>query len=284
MTRKRKPIHSIVLYLLLIGFSAVFMVPMIWMLSTSAKSLKQVYSTKPQFFDWPIYIRENYNYVIQSYHFFSYFGNTLKVAVIATFGRVLSSAMAGYAFARIDFPGRKVLFAIALCTMMIPSQVTQIPTYIIYSRIHWLDSYLPMTVPSYFGNVFSIFLMRQFFLSVPQEIEDAAKIDGCGSWRIFTRIMILLAKAGIITITLFAFLDNWDDFQGALLYLDTPRKYTLSLFLNMFKSQAGIDKINYLMAASVMTVAPKFVMYFFSQKQFMNSLSIAYSMKKGILK
>lgn len=163
MTRKRKPIHSIVLYLLLIGFSAVFMVPMIWMLSTSAKSLKQVYSTKPQFFDWPIYIRENYNYVIQSYHFFSYFGNTLKVAVIATFGRVLSSAMAGYAFARIDFPGRKVLFAIALCTMMIPSQVTQIPTYIVYSRIHWLDSYLPMTVPSYFGNVFSIFLMRQFF-------------------------------------------------------------------------------------------------------------------------
>ena len=279
MVRGKHAVRRVLAYILAVGFSAVFMVPTFWMLSTSVKSLKQIYSTTPHFFEWPMYLRENYAYVIRSSRFFSYFGNTTLIALVATFGRVLSSAMAGYAFARLRFPGRRALFAVALCTMMIPSQVTQIPTYILYSRLRWLDSYLPLTVPAFFGNVFSIFLTRQFFLSIPGEIEDAARIDGCGAFRMFTHIMLPLAKAGIVTITLFAFLDNWDDFQGPLLYLDTPRKYTLSLFLNMFKSQAGVDKMNYLMAASVMTVAPKFIMYFFAQRQFMDSLSVAYSPK-----
>ena len=182
MTRGKGRAGRIGVYALLAGFSMLFMLPTLWMILTSGKSLQQIYSLHASFLPIPAHFGENYAYVIKSYKYFSYFGNTLFVALVATLGRVLSSAMAGYAFARIDFPFRRALFAVALGTMMIPSQVTQIPTYLLYSKLRWLDSYLPLTVPAFFGSAFSIFLMRQFFLSVPDEVADAAKIDGCGAW------------------------------------------------------------------------------------------------------
>jgi ABC-type glycerol-3-phosphate transport system permease component len=181
----------------------------------------------------------------------------------------------GYAFARLRFRGNKTLFLLMLATMMLPGQVTMIPVFLLFRSLGWIDTFLPLTVPAFFGSAFFIFMFRQFFMQIPQDVLDAAKIDGAGNFSIWWRIMLPMSWPVVIITAIFTFLGAWNDFMGPLIYLHSPEKGTLALALNSFKSQFGsVDKVQLLMAASVVTMIPCILLFFFAQRYFIKGLNL----------
>jgi len=205
--------------------------------------------------------------------FLVYFWNTLKVAVLGVIGVTLSSALAAYAFARIRWPGRDAFFLVTLSTMMVPFAVTMVPLYGIFRALGWIGTLRPLWVPAYFGSAFNIFLLRQFFLTIPQDLSDAARIDGCSEFGIFWRIMLPLSKPALAVVALFHFMYAWKDFMGPLIYLQDQKTYTLSLGLQFYQSQHGGSEWHYLMAACTMMVIPIIVLFFFTQRTFIQGIS-----------
>ncbi len=205
--------------------------------------------------------------------FLVYFWNTLKVAVLGVIGVTLSSALAAYAFARIRWPGRDAFFLVTLSTMMVPFAVTMVPLYAIFRALGWIGTLRPLWVPAYFGSAFNIFLLRQFFLTIPQDLSDAARIDGCSEFGIFWRIMLPLSKPALAVVALFHFMYAWKDFMGPLIYLQDQKTYTLSLGLQFYQSQHGGSEWHYLMAACTMMVIPIIVLFFFTQRTFIQGIS-----------
>ena len=205
--------------------------------------------------------------------FLVYFWNTLKVAVLGVIGVTLSSALAAYAFARIRWPGRDAFFLVTLSTMMVPFAVTMVPLYGIFRALGWIGTLRPLWVPAYFGSAFNIFLLRQFFLTIPQDLSDAARIDGCSEFGIFWRIMLPLSKPALAVVALFHFMYAWKDFMGPLIYLQDQKTYTLSLGLQFYQSQHGGSEWHYLMAACTMMVIPVIVLFFFTQRTFIQGIS-----------
>jgi multiple sugar transport system permease protein len=257
-----------------------FLLPFLWMLSTSLKTIDKVMSDHPTIIPQP-FAWENYKAVLThpNMHFLLYARNTLIVAVLSVTGNLISSALAAYAFAKIRFIGRGVLFALMLTTMMIPFAVVMVP---LFSIFHWLDShhlgqwlgtYKPLWVPYWFGTAFSIFLLRQFFLTVPDELSEAARIDGCSEFGIFWRIVLPLAKPALAVVSLFTFMYVWNDFLGPLVYLQDEDQYTLTLGLQSFQSVHGGTDFHYLMAASMMVIAPIVVLFFLTQKTFIQGIA-----------
>jgi multiple sugar transport system permease protein len=206
--------------------------------------------------------------------FWTYFKNSLIVAGLTIVGTVLSNAPVAYGFSKIKWPGRNVVFILVLATMMLPFQVTMIPLYQFFNDVlHWGDSFLPLIVPAFFANAYDVFLFRQYFRTIPDEISDAARVDGANDWQIFTKLILPLSKPIIATVSVFTFLYAWNDFQGPLLYLVSPKNFTLALGLQDFQGQHSVIW-NQLMAASVVFTVPIIIAFFFAQRTFIQGIKL----------
>ncbi len=262
-------------YAVLTALGALFALPALWMISSSLHDAAGVFA---QPFRWipstPHF--ENYTRALHIVPFGRFFINTLLVTVPSVLFTVASCSLVAYGFARLRFPGRDLLFSICLATMMLPGQVTMIPQYMLFARLGWIDTLLPLIVPSLFGTPFYIFLLRQFFLTIPRESDDAALIDGAGRLRILWSIVLPQARPALATVVLFSFINSWNDFFTPLLYINTPEHATLTLGLNMMKTQmlgSGVVEWNTLMAASVMVMVPNVILFLLAQKHFVRGIA-----------
>ena len=205
--------------------------------------------------------------------FLRFVANTLIVCVLGVAGTVLSNSIVAYGFARLRFPGRDAFFAVTIATMMIPFPVLMVPTFGIFQKLGWIGTLLPLWAPTFFGSAFHIFLMRQFFRTIPEELSEAARIDGCSEWRIFWRIILPLSRPVLAVSALFHFLHAWNDFLAPLMYLTRKHTFTLPLALQTFQNTHGGVQWNFLMAASAVTVIPIVILFFFAQKTFIQGIA-----------
>jgi ABC-type glycerol-3-phosphate transport system permease component len=217
----------------------------------------------------------NYRSAIQQMNIGRQLLNTLVIVLWAMFASTMSCAIVGYTFARGRFVGRTKLFLVCIATMMIPAQVTMIPTFILYKTLGWVDTYFPFIVPVFFGNAFFIFLFRQYFLTIPSDLEDAARIDGCGHFGTFWHIMLPMAKPIVITCLVFTFMGTWNSFMGPLIYLNSEHNYTLAIGLAMFRDQYSSMQPNLVMAGSFMMMVPVLTIFFLAQKAFMKGVVVS---------
>jgi len=262
-------------HLLLTAGSLIMIAPFAWMLSTSLKQLGSEFVYPPKWIPNPI---AWHNYVKFSEQlpipFYRYVMNTITITVFATLGTVLTSSMAAFAFARLRFKGRGPLFLLVVSTMMLPGIVTLIPTFLIFRTLGWLDSFLPLTAPYFLGGTaFSVFLMRQFFLTLPLELDEAARIDGASNLRIYWFIALPLSGPALATVTVFQVLDHWNAFMGPLIYINSLSKYTVSLALRTFQNTRS-QRVSYLMAASMIQVLPVIVLFFVAQRYFIRGIHL----------
>ncbi len=264
------------LYLVLAGLGMLFFVPFAWMLSVSLHDLPSVFA---QPFRWiPEEPRwENYGMVTSLLPFWRYTLNTVIVTALVLVGTLLSCSLVAFGFSRLRFRGRESLFALCLSTMMLPGQVTMIPLYMLFARLGWVDTYLPLMVPAFFGSPFYIFLLRQFFLTIPREYDEAAMLDGASQLRIYWSIILPLARPALATVALLTFVGTWNDFFGPLIYLNSPEKATLTLGLSMLKSQvvgSGVTQWNLLMAGAVLVMLPNVIVFFLAQRHFVRGITM----------
>jgi len=258
-------------YLLLGIFGLILMAPLVWLISSSLKNEGQIFTVPPQWIPNPIRW-SNYPDVFDRVPFARGWWNSTVVTFWATLGQVVSASLVAFGFARLRFPGRDVLFIVLISTVMVPYHVTLIPTYVLFRELQWLDTFLPLIVPSWFGgSAFYIFLMRQFYMRLSFELDDAARVDGAGIWRIFTDVVLPQSKPAVGVIAIFAFLSHWNDFFGPFIYLNSTEKYTLPLMLRLFQSVESTEWAM-LMAASVMTAIPCIVIYFVAQRYFIQGV------------
>jgi len=267
-------------HLSLIIICLLMFVPFLWMVSTSFKTLDKTMEYPPRWWPKPFAWR---NYVdvffSEKVNLLLWTRNTLIIEVLSVSGTVISSAIVAYGFAKIQFKGRGVLFVIMLSTMMIPFPVTMVPLFTIFRWLgdhtgtQWLGTFKPLWVPTWFGQAFSIFLLRQFFMTIPDELSEAARIDGCSEMGIFLRVVLPLAKPALVVVALFAFMGTWNDFLGPLIYLQRPEQFTLALGLQNFQSQQGGTDWNYLMTASVLVILPVLTLFFLAQKTFIEGIA-----------
>ena len=259
------------LYLFLSLVCIVLLFPNIWMISTSLKDSPQIFAYPPELIPAP-FLWSNYLVAIQKFPFFLYLRNTVIVTGLATFGTVLSASLVAFGFARRRFPEREALFTVLLSTMMLPGIVTLIPTFVLFTRLGWVNTFLPLTVPAFFGGgAFYIFLLRQFYLTLPYDYDEAAYIDGASSLRVWYEIILPFSKAPLAVITVFTVLSNWNDFMGPLIYMNKPHMRTLALGLQFFRDQR-YTQWNYLMAASTLTLIPVLILFFAAQRYFMEGI------------
>lgn len=267
-------------HLVLILLSLVFLFPLLWLVSTSLKPIEETMRTPPTYipttFLWGNYVKAfTYNQDKLGYIPFLVYGrNTLVLALLTVSGAVVSNALVAYAFARLRWPGRDFAFALTLATMMVPFPVLMVPIFALFQKLGWIGTFRPMWVPAWFGGAFNIFLLRQFFRTIPFELSEAAKIDGCSEWNIFRMVILPLARPALSVVALFTFMGTWNDFLGPLIYLSSQRMFTLGLGLQAFQSQNGGTEWNLLMAASTIVVAPVIVLFFFTQKQFIQGIAV----------
>jgi ABC-type glycerol-3-phosphate transport system permease component len=248
----------------------IFLAPLFWLISTSLKTDQQLGVWPPVWIPNPI-VWENYLKAWNAAPFALYTRNTLIITGLGLLGQLVSSCVVAYGFARVRFPGREFLFVVVLATMMLPSVVTLIPTYIFWQRLGWLDTFAPLIVPAYFGPAFFIFLLRQFFRSIPMELSEAAKIDGASNLRILAQLIVPLSKPALATVTIFSFMNHWNDFLGPLIYLTSQENYTLTLGLRHFMGQYS-TQFQYMMAISFLMSLPIIVVFFFAQQYFVRGV------------
>jgi len=285
---REKTGDAIVFHLGLLCVCAAFLLPFVWMLSTSLKTLEQTGEHPPRFTPAP-WRPHNYVEVFRhpNFRMATYTRNTLIVAFLSVAGTTLSSALVAYGFARIPFRGRGLLFAIMLATIMIPFPVTMVSLFRIFrwfdlhtiallgpdNPFRMLGTFKPLWLPTWFGHAFSIFLLRQFFVTIPKELSEAARIDGCSEFGIFWRIVLPLSRPALAVVALFAFMHAWNDFLGPLVYLQVPEQYTLALGLQTFQSQHGGTEWNLLMTASVLVCLPVLILFFLTQRTFIQGIA-----------
>jgi len=272
--RKSGIFRRVIIYFVLISVSAAFVLPLVWMICVSFKTPSEVLAYPPTF--WPETIRfDAYQRVFQSesFDFPLYARNTLWIALLSLVGMVLASSIAAYGFARVPFRGRGVMFAICLATMMIPFPVFMVPQYIIFKHLGWVGSFKPLWVPAWFGTAFNIFLLRQFFMGIPRDLEESALLDGCSRWGCFWRIVLPLSKPALAVVALFHVLTVWNDFIGPLIYLSHREQFTLALGLQFLQSKSGDTPWNQLMATATMIVLPVLVLFFLAQRTFIRGIT-----------
>jgi multiple sugar transport system permease protein len=257
--------------LVLLVFAVAFVFPLAWMLSTSLKAESEVFTVPPIWIPAQLHF-SNYPEALTFFPFLLYLRNTLIITVPSILGNLISSAFVAYGFSRVRWPGRDAVFTLVLATLLIPTWTTLIPVYILFARMHWVGTFLPLIVPNFFGSAFYIFLLRQFFLRQPQELVDAARIDGSSHFGVFMRIILPLSKPALAVVALFSFMDNWKDFFGPLIYLNDENLYTLSIGLYSFQSQ-HLTLWTPLMAASLMIAAPMIVLFFLTQRTFVEGIT-----------
>lgn len=251
--------------------AVIFLLPVYWMIVTSLKSLDEVFHDPLVW--WPrALIWHNYPDALKAFPFWRYLRNTAEIAIPVSIGTTISSAFVAYAFSRLRWRGRDAVFYLILGTLMIPNWVTLVPLYILFNKMGWVNTYKPLIVPAFFGDPFSIFLLRQFFLRQPQELVDAARVDGASHLRVFLQIILPLSRPALTVVALFSFINSWTDFFNPLIYLSDPNKFTLQLGLfNFF----GLHIVNWpgFMAASVVILAPIAVLFIVAQRVFIEGIT-----------
>ncbi len=275
-TELRTLLKSGSVYIILAGISAVFVLPLAWMISVSLHDVRGVFQ---QPFVWlPAQLHwENYPEVTTLVPFGRYFFNTVLVTGCVLVGTLCSCSLVAYGFSRIRFRGRNAMFALCLSTMMLPGQVTMIPLYILFSKIGWVDTLWPLIVPSFFGSPFYIFLLRQFFLTIPREYDEAALLDGASRLRIYWSIILPLARPALVTVALFTFIGTWNDFFTPLIYINSPEYATLTLGLSMLKSQivgTGMTQWHLLMSAAVLVMVPNILLFVIAQRYLVKGIAM----------
>jgi multiple sugar transport system permease protein len=256
----------------LIVLAIVYLTPFIWMISTSLKTIAQSIASPPVIIPNPIVFKP-FTDALTKMDYPLALRNTLIYAVPAVIGTVVSCSLVAYGFALVQWRGRNAMFLIVLATMMLPSQVTLIPLYVIYAKLGWINTYLPLLVPTFLGSPFFIFLLRQFFMGMPKELIDAARLDGASELRILATIVAPLSAPALITVGILTFIDKWNDFYGPLIYLQKPELQPLSLAVQVFQTQHGTDW-PLLMAASILVAAPLVVLYFVAQRKFIEGITL----------
>jgi ABC-type glycerol-3-phosphate transport system permease component len=274
--RRARPLQTIGLaltYLVLIGGSLVFLFPFIWMILLSFQSLKQFYLWPPVLWPSP-WQWNNYPDALKLFDFTTFFWNTTYITVVSLIGQSCVSAMVAYSFARLRWPLRDFWFLVLLATMMVPPQVTLIPLYIMWKNVGGLDTYWPLILPAFLGTPYFIFLARQFFMTIPMELEEAARIDGASTLQIIFRIMVPLSIPLMLTLSLFSVLSHWNDFFAPLLFLNTKSKFTLQLGLLVFRGQYDTDYPK-MFASTATIVMPVVAFFFVGQRYFIKSVVLS---------
>lgn len=270
---KRRSFGEVLGYVVLLGGGLLMLMPFFWLVSSSLKHPETIYQFPPQFIPKPAYW-SNYVEVFDAVPVLDYALNTVIITFFSTLGQVVTSAMAGYGFARLRFKGRDVVFSLVLATMMLPFAVTMIPIYILFSKIGWVGTFLPLIVPSWFGGgAFSIFLMRQFYRSIPIELEEAALIDGASRVKILTRIVLPLSRPALVVVTIQSFLSHWNGFMQPLIYLKHRSQWTLALAVSALgEFESGLDWTHYQMVVATLMVVPVVILYFSAQRVFVQGI------------
>lgn len=273
--------RSLLLHSFVITFAIVFLTPLIWTASTSLKTNEEFQSnaigvtTRPTLSNYSeAFYTPNRNSAMDTYRFPLYVLNTFVITQLAVLGTVLSSSLVAYGFARFDFPGRKILFGLLISTMLLPPQVTMVPVFAIWNKLGLVGTIFPLIIPPFLASsVFSVFLLRQFYMQLPRSLDEAAMIDGCTPLGIWWRIMMPLSKPALITVGLFAFTATWEDFMNPLIYLHDQRMYTVSIGLRLYNDEFGASNLPQMMAASLMHIAPVVILFFIAQKYFVRGIA-----------
>lgn len=260
-------------YLALTALAVVFGLPFVWMVSTSLKLPAQVFAMPPQLVPAPV-AWGNYASALTTFPFLRYLWNTIVVVAGVLAGTLLTSSLCAYGFARVRWPGRDAWFFVLLSTLMLPGTVTLIPTFLVFRALHWVNTFLPLIVPSFFGGgAFNIFLLRQYMLTLPAELDDAARIDGCSELGIYWRVVLPLTGPALAAVATFSFVYAWNEFLTPLIYLNDASKYTLAIGLSIFQGQHGADW-SLLMAAAVVMTAPTVALFFAAQRYFIQGIAL----------
>ena len=277
--KTNKQIKTALNHVALITLSAIFVLPILWMLSTAVKPIGETMVSPPKWIPSEI---QYWNYrdaiMYQSKElgfipFLVYARNTLVVTILTVTGAVFSNAVVAYSFARLKWPGRDLFFGITLATMMVPFPVIMVPTFALFRWLGWVGTFRPLWVPAFFASAFSIFLLRQFFKTIPMELSEAAKIDGASEVRTFLDVVLPLSRPALAVVALFTFMGSWNDFMGPMIYLVDQQTFTLSLGLQAYQTTHGGTPWNLLMAASAMVIFPIVVVFFFAQKLFIEGIA-----------
>ena len=264
----------IAVYAILIAASLLFTIPFLWTLSTAMKSGQEIASDPSRLIPAQPTL-QNFSKAWTALPFPRFVLNTVFITVVATLAQVLTGSLVAYGFARFQFRGRNVLFYLMLATMMLPGQVTMIPVFMIWRELRAIDTFYPLIVPAFFGGgAFNIFLLRQFLLGIPRELDEAAMIDGAHYFTIWWRILLPLSAPAVATVAIFSFIGHWDAFDGPLIYLNSPEKYTVSIGLRMFQDSFGTN-LEQLMAASLIHILPTVVLFFCAQRYFLKGISLS---------
>lgn len=269
-------LRRVLLYIVLILIAVIMVVPFLWMLSTSLKTQYDAVKISPVWIPDPPQW-ENYVKLFTEQPMFQFMLNTIKIVFFVVLGQLFFSSLAAYSFARISFKGRNVVFFFYIATLMVPGQVTMIPTYLMFAKAGLTDNHLALILPAFF-SAFGVFLLRQFFMSLPRELEEAAEIDGCNPFMTYWRIMLPLVVPAMLTLGVFTLMNTWNDYMGPLIYLSSPEKYTMTLGIAYFKG-VYTTQWNLVMAGSIVSVVPILIAYLCAQKYFIEG--IAFSGVKG---
>jgi ABC-type glycerol-3-phosphate transport system permease component len=270
--------ESILAYTILLLGSIAFLVPFYFVINGSLKNEVAVqagdFVTPPK--HWADIQWHNYPRALAAdkMDFFPALSNTVVITALCVAGQIISCSLVGFGFARFRFRGRSILFMIMLSTMMLPAQVTMIPVFVLFKYLHMIDSFWPLIIPAWLASPFFVFMFRQFFTQIPEDLIEAARIDGASNWRIYWQLMLPLSGPVIAIVAIYTFLGTWNDFLGPLIYLNSPANRTLALALNAFRGQYGVSDAHLLMAASVVCMLPCIVLFFACQKYFVESVAM----------
>lgn len=271
----RKRISTVLYHFFMILGSFLMLYPLLWLVSSSFKPNTEIFVNSTSLI--PItFTTEHYVTGWKGFGGFTFslfFRNSLFIATTSTIGMVISSALVAFGFARLRFPGRNIWFIAMIMTMLLPGQVMMIPRFVLFNNMGWVGTFLPMTVPSFFGGAFNIFLIMQFIRGIPRDMDEAARIDGCSWFDIFWRIILPLIIPALVTVGVLTFMSSWEDFMGALLYLNKPQKYTVAYALKLFNDNTKTD-FGATFAMSVASLVPILVLFFFFQKNLVEGISI----------
>ena len=271
-------LRLLVIYAVLIFSAFLFLLPFYWMVNTALKPSNQVFALPPKWIPEPVMWSNFLTAFTIQYEtdppVYNYAINTLIVTVNGVVSTIFSSALVAYAFARLEFPGKNVIFLGILSTLMIPFAVVMVPQFIIWRYLNWLDTLWPLMIPHWFGSAWNIFLLRQFFMTIPREYDEAAYLDGASRWHIFVRIILPLSKPALAAVAVFAFVFFWNDFLGPLIILSTPKNFTLTLFLANFNVAYRGTPWHLYMAAALIIILPCLVLFFFSQNAFLKGITV----------
>ncbi len=270
--RNQRLVQRVIVYALLLALSVLFVLPFMWMVSTSLKQSEDVFTYPPGFFP-TTFLWQNYPRGWTILPFNTFLINSLIVTSANVIGNLISCSLVAFGFARLRARGRGILFLALLATLMIPREVTIVPRFLLFSQMGLVNTLWPLILPAWFGYAFFIFLLRQFFMTIPTELDDAARIDGASSLRIFSEIILPLSKPALATVAIFAFIGNWSNLLDPLIYIRSQDLYTLALGLNLFRGQ-NFTQFNLLMAVSIITLIPVLTVFFLSQRLFVQGVTL----------